>query len=311
MGYVLVTGANGFIGERLCRDLLAAGHDVRGARRAGHAGGPVGVDYKTVADIDAATDWRALLRDVDSVAHTAARVHVLRETAADPLAAFRRVNVEGSLTLARQAAAAGVKRFVFLSSIGAIPFATGATPPHQQRQPYQQSKWEAEQALRALCDGLAMQLVVLRPPLVYGAGAPGNFGRLVRAVAKGLPLPLGGIDNRRSFIYVGNLSAAVLRCLEHPGAAGRVFSVSDGEAVSTPELARRIGDSMHRPARVFWAPPGLLALALRLSGRRETVERLFGSLVVDNSEIAARLDWRPPFSLDAGLREALASEKSD
>lgn len=297
MARVLVTGANGFAGAAICRHLLAEGWQLRGAVRRAGATLPDGVEKVVVGEVDGTTDWAPALDGVAGVVHCAARVHVLREAASDPLAAFRRVNVEGSRNLAAQAAAAGVRRFVFLSSIGA---AVAEDSPGRAN-PYQQSKLEAEAALRDLCAGTDMNLVMLRPPLIYGPGAPGNFRRLAGLIAAGRPLPLAAIGNRRSLLYVGNLAGAVgaaLRCERSPAAP---LALSDGEDLSTPELARRIGRACGRPARLFPLPAALLRLAGRLLGRAAAVEALTGSLTIDNGPIRKSLGWSPAFSVEEGL----------
>ncbi len=296
MTRVVVTGATGFIGRALCPRLAAAGHEVSAITR------------RVIPEIGPDTDWSAALAGAEAVVHLAARVHVSAERAADPLAAPRRVNTLGTRRLAEAAAAAGVRRLVFASTIkvngektGAEPFrATDAAAP---RDPYAISKWEAEQALFQVAGESAMEAVVLRPPLVYGPGVKGNFLSLLRLCAKAPPLPLALVANRRSLIHVGNLADAILRCLTHPAAGGRTFLVSDGEALSTPELVRRAAAALGRPARLFPVPPPLLRLAGRLTGTSSTVERLLDSLVVDDREMRRELDWKPPFSMSRGLQE--------
>lgn len=297
MARVLVTGANGFAGAAICRHLLARGWSVRGAVRRPAAAVPDGVEPTLVGPLDDSTDWQAALAGAEAVVHCAARVHVLRETEADPLAAFRRVNVAASRHLAQQARAAGVGRFVFLSSVGA---AIAEADP-DGASPYQLSKLEAEQALREAAAGSAMLLVMLRPPLIYGPGAPGNFARLARLVAAGRPLPLASLANRRSLLFVGNLAEAVeaaLACTAPPAAP---LPLCDGEDLSTAELARRMGRACGRPARLLPCPPGLLRLVGRLLGRSAAVEALTSSLTVSNAEITQALGWTPAHSLDRGL----------
>ncbi|MFQ5773405.1 MAG: NAD-dependent epimerase/dehydratase family protein [Kiloniellaceae bacterium] len=301
-----MTGANGFIGRHLCRHLSAQGFQVRGTVRAGTDGARQPIEYRSSGNIDEHTDWRPLLVGVDAVVHAAARVHVLRESETDPLATFRKVNVAGTQRLARQAADARVRRFVLLSSIKARE-AERAAPGAPGLDPYQISKWEAEVALARAARDSGMETVVLRPPLVYGPGAAANFALLVRAVARGLPLPLARVRNRRSFLYVGNLCSAIEACLTHPAAAGGVFEVSDGPPISTPDFVRRIGAALGRPARLLPCPPGLLRLAGRLLGRSATVERLTGDLVADDRELRERLGWRPPTDMAAALAETVAA----
>jgi nucleoside-diphosphate-sugar epimerase len=296
MARVLVTGANGFAGAAICRHLLACGWTVRGSLRSAAAMVPEGVEKVVVGEIDAATDWSAALEGVDAVVHCAARVHVLQETEADPLAAFRRVNVAGSRNLATQAAA-GVRHFVFLSSIGA---AVAERQP-SSASPYQQSKLEAEAALRDAASQSSMVLVMLRPPLVYGPGAPGNFRRLARLIAAGRPLPLAAIANKRSLLFVGNLAGAVEAALGCQFAPEKPLALCDGEDLSTPELARRIGRACGRPARLFALPPLLLKWTGRLLGRGAAVAALTGSLTVDNGPIRKSLGWSPAFGVDEGL----------
>lgn len=259
---------------------------------------PEGVEKVLCGPLDGATDWGAALAGVEAVVHCAARVHVLQENEADPLAAFRRVNVAATHRLAVEALAAGVGRFIFLSSVGAL---TAETDP-VRASPYQRSKLEAEQALREATADSAMLVVMLRPPLIYGPGAPGNFARLARLVAAGRPLPLASLaHNRRSLLFVGNLAGAVeaaLACGRSPAAP---LALSDGEDVSTAELARRLGRACGRPARLVPCPPGLLRLAGRLLGRSASVEALIGSLAVSNAEITRTLGWSPRYSLDEGL----------
>lgn len=297
MARVLVTGANGFAGAAICRHLLARGWTVRGAVRRPDAALPAGVERIMNGGLDSNTDWQQALEGVEAVVHCAARVHVLRETEADPPAAFRRVNVAASRRLAEQAVEAGVDRFVFLSSVGAMV----AEAQPDRASPYQRSKLEAEQALEQVVAESDMLLVMLRPPLIYGPGAPGNFARLLRLVSKGLPLPLSSIDNRRSLLFVGNLAEAVeaaLACTVKPVAP---LTLCDGEDVSTAELARRLGRACGRPARLLPCPPGLLRLAGRLTGRNATVEALTGNLTVSNAAIVEALGWSPAYTLDEGL----------
>jgi nucleoside-diphosphate-sugar epimerase len=297
MARVLVTGANGFAGAAICRHLLARGWTVHGAVRRGYAAVPAGVKRVVTGALDGGTDWRDTLEGIEAVVHCAARVHVLRETEADPLAAFRRVNVAGSRRLAEQARAAGVARFVFLSSVGA---AVAERDP-AAASPYQRSKLEAEQVLREAAAGSAMLLVMLRPPLIYGPGAPGNFARLAGLVAAGRPLPLASLANRRSLLFVGNLASAVEAALACAGAPAAPLPLCDGEDVSTAELARRIGRACGRQVRLLPCPPVLLRLAGRLLGRPAAVAALTGDLTVSNAEIARALGWSPAYTLDEGL----------
>ncbi len=304
---VLVTGANGFVGRALGRELLRRGRRVRAAIR-GDAGLPDGCEVRVVGDLGPDTDWSAALEGVDAVAHLAARVHVMRERAADPLAAFRRTNVEGTLRLARSAAAVGVRRLVFLSSVKVLGEATPDGPftdssPANPQDPYGVSKREVETGLSELAARSGMEVAILRPPLVYGPGVKGNFLSLLRLIERGVPLPLAAIANRRSLLYLGNLVDAVDLCLSHDGAAGRTFLIRDGEDLSSTELVRRLAAALGHRAPLFSLPDGVLRLAASCIGRRAAAQRLLGSLTVDDRRIRSELDWQPPFTVDQGLVE--------
>ena len=305
-GLILVTGANGFVGRHLCRYLADRAYRVRGTVRDERPTPHDGIDYRSSGDIGPDTDWRPALEGVDAVVHAAARVHVAGERNPAPLAVYRRVNVAASERLARQAAEAGVRRLVFLSSIKASEVErTGPDVPG--RAPYEITKLEAERMLGAVARETGLELVVLRPPLVYGRGATANFALLARAVAKGLPLPLGSIRNRRSFIYVGNLCSAIAACLEHREAAGGVFEPSDGPPLSTPDFVRAIGRALGRPARLLPCPPGLLRLAGRALGRGPAADSLTGDLVANDGPIRARLGWQAPTSMSDALKATFAA----
>jgi nucleoside-diphosphate-sugar epimerase len=307
---VLVTGATGFVGRALVRRLLADGRQLRAAVRPSAAALPPEVETAVVGDIGPGTDWRAALAGVDAVVHLAARAHVVRESSGNAHALYRSVNALGALRLAEAAAAAGVRRFVFLSSARvhgdrSAGAAFTESSPLLATDPYGRSKAEAERGLAALAAAGHLEPVILRPPLVYGPGARGNFARLVALVARGVPLPLGAVRNRRSLVFVGNLVDAIVRALDHAAAARETFMVSDGEDVSTPELVRRIARALGRPVRLLPVPPTLLRLGGRLAGRSDDVARLLDNLVVDGTRIRERLDWRPPFTLDDGLARSL------
>lgn len=303
---VLVTGATGFVGRALCRTLADKGYALRAATRGNAA--MDGCVCLPVGDIDGGTDWSSALAGVGCVVHLAARVHVMRESAADPLAEFHRTNVAGTQRLALAAAQAGVRRLVFLSSVKvngeattASPFAESDTPAPAD--PYGISKWEAENALRGVAGEMGLEIVILRPPLIYGPGVKANFRRMLALAASGLPLPFASIDNRRSLVFLGNLVDAIATCLIHPRAAGETFLISDGEDLSTPDLLRRMRQAMGFPARLMPVPPSLLQAGGRLLRRKAEVGRLVGSLQVDSAKLRTLLSWQPPCSVDAGLRE--------
>lgn len=306
---ILVTGAGGFAGRAVCARLAGDGFPIRRVLRAG--GSAVTADDVAVDDIGSDTDWTRALSGVDAVVHLAARVHVMRDTAADPLAAFRQTNVAGTKALARAAARAGVRRFVFVSSVkvngertGEHPFTERDTPRPQDA--YGISKWEAEQRLAEVAAGTGMAVTVLRPPLMYGPGVKGNFLSLMRAVSRGWPLPLASIRNARSLLYVGNLADAIACCLGDRRPGLRTYLLSDREDLSTPELVRRLAAQFGRSPRLLPVPPGWLALGCRAVGREAAFERLAGSLRIDSSAITADLGWNPPHRFDDGLRETVA-----
>jgi len=309
MRTVLVTGASGFVGRALCDRLRAARFRVVPAlRRADRVPGAV-----AVGDISAATDWRVALAGCDAVVHLAGRAPMPGTDGPDQRQAYRQINTEAALSLARQAAAAGVRRFVYLSTIKVN--GEGRNEPYRETDApapetaYARSRWEAEQGLREIGAQTGLEIVVLRPPLVYGPGVKANFRQLMDVVRKGRPLPLAAIDNRRSLLYVGNLVDAIRLCIEHPQAAGRTFLLDDGQPVSTPELVRRLARAMGRPARMLPVPVGLLQLAGALLGKRAAVARLTGSLFVDASLIRSLLGWNPPYSMDDGLAQTVASAR--
>jgi nucleoside-diphosphate-sugar epimerase len=315
---VLVTGANGFIGQAACQALTTAGYQVRRAVRTLPDGGPahapvVGAAHDTcvVGDITAATDWSAALEGIDVVLHLAGRAHTMRETVPEPLTLYRAVNVAGTARLAQQAVEAGVRRLVFVSSIKVNGEITSPTRGYREDDPpdpqdaYGQSKWEAEQVLHQVATRTSLEVVIVRPPLVYGAGVRGNVLRLLKAIDRGVPLPLNAVQNRRSLIGRGNLVSALLATLHHPQAAGQTFLVSDGDDIATPELVRRLAHHMGRRVRLFTCPPALLFMLGRLSGQMAAVARLTGSLVVDSTKIRRTLEWTPPYTLDQGLQETV------
>lgn len=303
---ILVTGANGFVGRALGDHLAAGGHVVVPVvrRPCGLAGEVV------VGDMGGETAWGETLQSCGAVVHLAARVHVMHDTATDPLALYRATNTDATLNLARQAVQAGVKRFVFVSSVKVN--GEGRDEPYREtdapapEDAYAISKWEAEQGLGRIAQESGLEVVVLRPPLVYGPGVKANFRRLIDMIARGWPLPLGAIRNRRSLLYLGNFVDAIRVCVEHPAAAGQTFLVDDGEPVSTPELVRAVARAMGRPARLLPVPAGVLEFAGALLGKRAAVRRLTGSLWVDSSLIRSRLGWTPPFSMAAGLAATVA-----
>lgn len=306
---ILVTGAGGFAGRPVCARLGADGIAIRRVLRAGAPA--LTADDFPVDDIGPSTDWSRALSGVDAVVHLAARVHVMRDTAADPLAAFRQTNVAGTETLARAAARAGVRRFVFVSSIKVNGERTAEHPFTERDSPAPQdaygiSKWEAEQRLAQVAAESGMAVTVLRPPLMYGPGVKGNFLSLMRAVSRGWPLPLASIRNARSLLYVGNLADAIACCLGDRRPGLRTYLLSDREDLSTPELVRRLAAQFNRSPRLLPVPPGWLAFGCRAVGRAAAFERLAGSLRIDSSAIAADLGWDPPHRFDDGLRETVA-----
>lgn len=302
----LVTGAAGFVGRALCAEATGRGHRVRRALRTLNDAS----DSVEVGNVGPATDWQLHLIGIDVVVHLAARVHVMIEVLADPLAAFRQVNVEGTLNLARQAAAAGVQRFIFISSVKvngeesdpAHPFAADEVPAPSD--PYGISKMEAENGLRLIAAETGIDVVIIRPPLVYGPGVKANFHNMMRWLDRGIPLPLGAISNRRSMVGLGNLVDMILLCCEHPAAANQTFMVSDGEDISTTELLQRIARALARPARLISIPQGLLFFCAGLVNRRALANRLCGYLQVDISKTQQLMGWHPPVSVNDGLQLA-------
>lgn len=302
-----MTGGTGFIGRKLSLELARKDRFVTiSSVRRPLAHGSDGQCCVYVGDLNAVTDWSAALNSVQVLIHTAARAHVLAGASSNTLDEYRRINVEGTLNLAKQAAMAGVKRFVFFSSIGVN--GNNNTRPYtycdlaNPAEPYALSKWEAEQGLWQIQQETGMEVVIIRPPLVYGPHAPGNFGSLVRWIEKGVPLPLGAIHNKRSLVGIDNLIDLIIRCIDHPAAANQVFLASDGEDLSTTELLRNVGEAMGKPARLIPVPAGMLQFGATLLGKKAMAQRLLGSLQVDISKTCELLDWKPPYTVQEGLR---------
>lgn len=302
-----VTGANGFVGRALCQHLQRQGHVVVALSR--HRPGITGVLWREVGDIDGQTPWGSALAGLHAVVHCAGHAHQMGAGADKDPDTYFRVNTDGTYALVRAAHAAGVQRLVFVSSVKALGEATTVHAPwsaHSEPHPvdaYGRSKWAAEQALAAWREQL--EVVIVRPPLVYGPGVGANFALLMRAVQRGWPLPLGGIDNRRAMVGLGNLTDLLALCVDHPYAPGQTFMVSDGQDLSTPDWARAIGRAAGRPARLLSVTPTLLRWAGALTGRSESVRRLSDSLCVDMGHTQVTLGWNPPHTIEEGLRAAL------
>ncbi len=313
---VLVTGASGFIGRALCPALRQAGHEIAAQiRDQNNPDIPEGVTVHAVSDIGPDTDWTEALSGADAVVHLAARAHVLKESAADPSAEFNRINAEGTGRLASAAAKAGIGRFVYLSTVKVMgesstsPFRETDTPRPEDA--YGKSKLAGEQALAIAAADTGLEPVILRPPLVYGPGAKGNFLALLKLCQAAAPLPFSAVDNRRSIISLGNMVDAIIRCLTGNGAAGdgtagETYFVRDGDDVSTPELIRHVAAALGRPARLFPAPAGLLRLAGAITGKAQAISTLLGDLQVNDEKIHRQLGWTPPFNVVQGLNETAA-----
>lgn len=304
---VAVTGSNGFIGSTLCHSLRGEGYGVTPFVRANvHTASALGV---SIGSIDAKTDWGTLLEGVDCVVHCAAHVHRMNNLDNPDL--FRIVNTDGTMRLATAAANSGVKRFVFVSTVKVMgeftaigrPYRSDDTPDPKDL--YGISKWEAEQGLKTIAERTGLEVVVVRPPLVYGPGVGANFRQLMGWVARGIPLPVAAIKNQRSLVYVGNLADLVLTCVVHPSAVGQTFFVSDGHDLSTPQLVSELALAMGRKPRMLDIPVGMLQLLGRLTGRVAQVERLTGNLQVDIEHTQRTLDWVPVCSVRQGMKDAI------
>ena len=312
MSRILITGATGFVGGAVIRALRADGHTLSGTtRQVDIAQGAGGVPLYRVSDFPERMDWTRIVAGADVVVHLAARAHMTREAGRDAMELYRATNRDGSRRLAEAAVAAGVKRFIFMSSVKAVAEETFGralteTDAPRPEDAYGISKWEAEQELAELAARSGLELVILRPPLVYGPEARGNLLTLLKACERGWPLPLGGIDNRRSLVSLANLASAVSVSALDARAPGNTFFVSDGEDISTAELVRRLAYAMGRTPRLLWIPPPVLSMAKHLPKIGSKVRRLAGSLQIDSRAIRERLDWVPPQRLDDGLSEMAA-----
>jgi len=316
MNSILLTGANGFIGRALCARLESEKVRVCRALRNDQITYPLPTAIKTLTinSIGPDTDWGQVLAGVDTVIHLAGRAHVVKERDSDPLSAYRRVNVAGTERLARMAVSHGVKRLVFLSSVKVNGEETETRYMEKDipapADPYAISKFEAEEVLKQIAGETGLEVVIIRPPLVYGPGVKANFLQLISIVAMGFPLPFKAVNNVRSLIYIGNLVDAIVLCAKHPLAAGQTYLVRDGEDVSTPVLIYSISKALGKPARLFPFSLSLMRLAGEFFGKSTVVNRLIGSLSVDDSKIRKELTWTPPFTMAEGLNDTVAWYKS-
>jgi len=307
-----VTGATGFVGQHLVNALLRKKKQVRacvrGRRYKSYSESPL-VELSLVEDLSQVASWEKALRDVTVVIHTAARVHIMEDKEADPLAEFRKVNTEGTLNLARQAAEQGVSRFIFISSIKVNGEMTSIGQPFRTTDntiptdPYGLSKYEAEQGLLRIASETDMEVVIIRPPLIYGPGVKANFASMMKWVSKGVPLPLGAVYNNRSLVALENLIDFIIHCIAHPKAANEVFLVSDEEDISTTQLLKKVAKALGKKANLLPIPVSLMSFAATLIGKKSVAERLFGSLQVDSAKARDLLDWKPVVTMDEQLRK--------
>lgn len=308
MRTALVTGGAGFVARHVIPALTARGWAVRAVVRRDGDPVPAGAEVSAVGDLLDA-DWDSRLRGVSAIVHLAARAHRMGESGPDAEARYQRDNVDVTAVLADAAARAKVSRFVFVSSVKAMGESTPIDSPWDEGSPcvpvdaYGRTKLAAERALTAHSARSGLPVVILRPPLLYGPQVKANMQRLLSWIERGFPLPLASVRNSRSLLYVGNLADAICTCLEHPGAAGQTFLLSDGEDLSTPGLIRCLARALGKRAGLFPMPPRALLWGARLAGRSSEAERLLGSLRVNSSKIRDLLGWKPPFTVDAGLLE--------
>ncbi len=303
---VLLTGASGFLGGAMLRQLLNNNNMAISVALRSTASSTC-AEF-VVGDLADETNWAKALCQQEVVIHAAARAHIMKDGLSDPFGEYRRVNVDGTLNLAKQAVVFGVKRFIFISSIKVNGEATrngnffAASDAPAPEDAYGLSKLEAERGLIQLATETDMEVVIIRPPLIYGPGVKGNFASMVKLVEKGVPLPLGAIHNKRSLVGIDNLVDLIIRCIDHPAAANQVFLAGDGEDLSTTELLRGVGRAMGKPARLIPVPAGLLQLGATVLGKKAMAQRLLGSLQVDISKTCELLDWKPPYTVEEGLR---------
>lgn len=313
MGNLLITGANGFIGRALISKLaLQTNHFIRASVRKKIIQFPNQIEVYENMDASGNINWTDVLKDIDIVVHLFARVHVMDDKVADPLLEFRNINVNATIAFAKKAAKQGIKRFVFLSSVKVNGESTFNKPfsefdlPHPQ-DAYAISKWEAEEALKKISKDTGMELVIIRSPLVYGPNVKANFLKMIQYVKRGIPLPLGAIQNKRSLIGIDNLVDFILTTISHPKAANQTFLISDDEDISTTDLLRRIGKHIGKPARLIPLHPRILSFLFNILGRQDFGDRLLGSLEVDITKAKKLLAWSPPKTLDESLRVTVIS----
>ena len=308
MPCVLITGADGFVGKALCEEMVSRGWKVRASVRSRNQIRSISQEIEVIetGSIGPDTDWNNALNGVESVVHLAGRVHVMEDSSSDPLSEYRVVNTAGTDCLAKASAGKGVRRFIFMSTVKVNgegreePYTEGDIPAPVD--PYGKSKWEAEEKLKVIACETGMEAVIIRAPMVYGPEVKANFLKLLSAVDKGIPMPLEGINNRRSMIYIGNLVDVIMTCLIHPGAGQKTYLVSDGEDISTPELIRQIAAALGKPVRLFYLPLFMLRFAGIITGKSQAIDRLTGYLSVDTLKIKKELNWNPPFTLDHGIK---------
>ena len=306
----MVTGSSGFVGTHLTSLLNREGTELGMGVRSRFSQRDTQHKAIAIGNINGTTDWSTALQRTGAIVHLAARVHIMRDDSKDPLAAFRSVNVEGTLNLARQAAENGVKRFVFISSIKVHGEKTDTTPFHPSAppaptDPYSKSKLEAENGLLQIARETGLEIVIIRPPLVYGKEAEGNFARLRKLSTLGFPLPFGSINNKRSLVGIDNLCSLIKTCLDHPNATRAPLLVSDNQDISTPDLIRLLAASAGRSIRLLPVPVPALQMLATLCGRGPEIGRLSESLQIDCSETMRLLDWHPPVSLKEGIKQSI------
>jgi len=307
--HVLVTGADGFVGKALCAEMVYRGWNVRASVRSREKINslPKEIEIIETGSIGPYINWTQALNNVKSVVHLAGRVHVMKDSSSDPLAEYSIVNTAGTECLAKAAAGKGVRRFVFLSSVKVNGESRASAYTEKDIpvpvDPYGISKWEAEEKLKAIACETGLEAVIIRAPMVYGPEVKANFLRLLKAVDRGIPMPLAGIKNKRSLIYIGNLVNSIIACINHPKAVGQTYLVSDDEDVSTSELISQTAEALGKPARLFYLPFFMLRFAGVITGKLHAIERLTGSLTVDSSKIRRELNWNPPFTLNHGIKK--------